>query len=40
MATYVFSVKVPLDAGKQVAGLTLPVTTSGSAHLFALGYGD
>ncbi len=37
--TYVFAVKVPLDAGKQVASLTLPVTGDGSAHLFALGYG-
>ncbi|MBY8882000.1 GH92 family glycosyl hydrolase [Actinacidiphila acidipaludis] len=37
---YVFSVKVPLDASKQVASVTLPVTgASGTVHLFALGYG-
>ena len=39
VTTYVFAVKVPLDAGKQVASLTLPVTSDGSSHLFALGYG-
>ncbi len=38
---YVFSVKVPLDAGKTVASVTLPVTgASGTVHLFALGYGS
>jgi predicted alpha-1,2-mannosidase len=37
---YVFSVKVPLDATKTVASVTLPVTgASGTVHLFALGYG-
>jgi hypothetical protein len=38
--TYVFAVKVPLTAGKQVASITLPTTSDGSAHLFALGYGS
>ncbi|WP_255952786.1 lectin [Streptomyces odontomachi] len=34
---YVFATQVPLDAGKTVASLTLPVTgAEGSAHLFAL----
>ncbi|MFC1408640.1 lectin [Streptacidiphilus sp. N1-12] len=37
---YVFSVKVPLDATKTVASVTLPVTgASGTVHLFALGFG-
>ncbi|MYS22093.1 alpha-1,2-mannosidase, putative [Streptomyces sp. DvalAA-14] len=37
---YVFSVKVPLDAAKTVASVTLPVTgASGTVHLFALGIG-
>ncbi|WP_245791717.1 GH92 family glycosyl hydrolase [Actinacidiphila rubida] len=37
---YVFAVKVPLDASKTVASITLPVTgASGTVHLFALGYG-
>ena len=38
---YVFAVKVPLDASKTVASVTLPVTgASGTVHLFALGYGQ
>jgi predicted alpha-1,2-mannosidase len=36
--TYVFATTVPIDAGKQVASLTLPVTSKGTADLFALGY--
>jgi putative alpha-1,2-mannosidase len=37
---YVFATKVPLDASKQVASVTLPVTgSSGAAHLFAYGFG-
>ncbi len=39
VATYVFAVKVPLTAGKQVASITLPTYADGSTHLFALGYG-
>lgn len=38
--TYVFATTVPIDAGKQVASLTLPVTSDGTAELFALGYGS
>ena len=39
--TYVFATKVPLDASKQVASVTLPVTGStGSDHLFAYGFGQ
>ncbi|KUN00125.1 hypothetical protein AQI95_35810 [Streptomyces yokosukanensis] len=39
--TYVFATKVPLDASKQVASITLPVTGStGSDHLFAYGFGQ
>lgn len=39
--TYVFATKVPLDASKQVASITLPVTGStGTAHLFAYGFGQ
>ncbi|MCD9874717.1 lectin [Streptomyces guryensis] len=39
--TYVFATKVPLDASKQVASITLPVTGStGSVHLFAYGFGQ
>ncbi|NUP66587.1 MAG: glycoside hydrolase family 92 protein, partial [Nonomuraea sp.] len=38
--TYVFATKVSLDASKQVASITLPVTGStGTAHLFAYGFG-
>ncbi|MFD5539339.1 lectin [Streptomyces sp. NPDC127079] len=38
--TYVFATKVPLDATKQVASVTLPVTgATGSGHLFAYGFG-
>ncbi|MFJ9626295.1 lectin [Streptomyces sp. NPDC101175] len=38
---YVFATKVPLDAGKQVASITLPVTGStGADHLFAYGFGQ
>jgi len=38
--TYVFATKIPLDAAKQVASITLPVTgSSGSDHLFAYGFG-
>ncbi|MFF4397241.1 lectin [Streptomyces sp. NPDC001480] len=38
--TYVFATKVPLDASKQVASVTLPVTGStGTAHVFAYGFG-
>ncbi|MEU6554232.1 lectin [Streptomyces sp. NPDC046915] len=38
--TNVFATKVPLDASKQVASITLPVTGStGTAHLFAYGFG-
>jgi predicted alpha-1,2-mannosidase len=40
VATYVFAVKVPLTAGKQVASITLPTSSNGSAHLFALAYGN
>jgi predicted alpha-1,2-mannosidase len=37
---YVFSVKVPLDAAKTVASVTLPVTgATGSVHVFSLGFG-
>ncbi|MCI3276778.1 lectin [Streptomyces cylindrosporus] len=37
--TYVFATKVPLDASKQVASITLPVTGStGTDHLFAYGF--
>ncbi|MEU8591972.1 lectin [Streptomyces sp. NPDC048664] len=37
---YVFATKVPLDASKQVASITLPVTGStGADHLFAYGFG-
>ncbi|MFJ9907535.1 GH92 family glycosyl hydrolase [Streptomyces sp. NPDC101152] len=39
--TYVFATKVPLDASKQVASVTLPVTgATGSDHLFAYGFGQ
>ncbi|MCQ4083725.1 lectin [Streptomyces sp. RB6PN25] len=38
--TYVFATTVPVDTGKQVASLTLPVTSDGTADLFALGYGS
>jgi predicted alpha-1,2-mannosidase len=39
--TYVFATKVPLDASKQVASITLPVTGStGTDHLFAYGFGQ
>ncbi|MFG3205071.1 lectin [Streptomyces sp. NPDC048192] len=39
--TYVFATKVPLDAAKQVASITLPVTGStGTDHLFAYGFGQ
>lgn len=39
--TYVFATKVPLDASKQVASITLPVTgSSGTDHLFAYGFGQ
>ncbi|PWI41522.1 lectin [Streptomyces sp. ICBB 8177] len=37
--TYVFATEVPLTAGKQVASITLPTTTGGTAHLFAFGFG-
>ncbi|MEU1630065.1 lectin [Streptomyces sp. NPDC020096] len=37
--TYVFATKVPIDPDRRVASITLPVTDSGSAHLFAIGYG-
>ncbi len=38
--TYVFATKIPLDAAKQVASITLPVTgSSGTDHLFAYGFG-
>ncbi|WP_427917377.1 lectin [Streptomyces sp. cg40] len=38
---YVFATKVPLDASKQVASITLPVTgSSGADHLFAYGFGQ
>ncbi|MCW7941461.1 hypothetical protein AAW14_04980 [Streptomyces hygroscopicus] len=37
--TYVFATKVPLDASKQVASITLPVTgATGTDHLFAYGF--
>jgi hypothetical protein len=37
---YVFAVKVPLDATKTVASVTLPVTgASGTVHLFSMGIG-
>ncbi|MHC3472836.1 GH92 family glycosyl hydrolase [Streptomyces sp. 7R007] len=37
--TYVFATKVPLDASKQVASITLPVTgQTGTDHLFAYGF--
>ncbi|MEU6369441.1 lectin [Streptomyces sp. NPDC046931] len=39
--TFVFATKVPLDASKQVASITLPVTGStGTDHLFAYGFGQ
>ncbi|MFC9635714.1 lectin [Streptomyces mirabilis] len=39
--TYVFATKAPLDASKQVASITLPVTGStGTNHLFAYGFGQ
>ncbi|GHE15368.1 GH92 family glycosyl hydrolase [Streptomyces alanosinicus] len=39
--TYVFATKVPLDASKHVASITLPVTGStGTDHLFAYGFGQ
>ncbi|WP_235613739.1 lectin [Streptomyces olivochromogenes] len=39
--TYVFATKVPLDASKQVASITLPVTGStGTDHLFAYAFGQ
>jgi predicted alpha-1,2-mannosidase len=39
--TYVFATKVPLDASKQVASITLPVTgATGTDHLFAYGFGQ
>ncbi|MFE8950139.1 lectin [Streptomyces sp. NPDC007856] len=39
--TYVFATRVPLDASKQVASITLPVTGStGTDHLFAYGFGQ
>ncbi|MEU6324359.1 lectin [Streptomyces sp. NPDC047009] len=39
--TYVFATKVALDASKQVASITLPVTGStGTDHLFAYGFGQ
>ncbi|MEV0485443.1 lectin [Streptomyces sp. NPDC050508] len=38
---YVFATRVPLDASKQVASITLPVTgSSGADHLFAYGFGQ
>jgi predicted alpha-1,2-mannosidase len=38
---YVFATKVSLDASKQVASITLPVTgATGSDHLFAYGFGQ
>lgn len=38
---YVFSVKVPIDATKEVASITLPVTgDSGDVHVFALAFGQ
>lgn len=39
--TYVFAAKVALDASKQVASITLPVTGStGTDHLFSYGFGQ
>ncbi|MER6382952.1 lectin [Streptomyces sp. NPDC001250] len=39
--TYVFATKLPLDASKQVASITLPVTGStGTDHLFAYAFGQ
>ncbi|MGW3201358.1 GH92 family glycosyl hydrolase [Streptomyces sp. NPDC001118] len=39
--SYVFATKLPLDASKQVASITLPVTGStGTDHLFAYAFGQ
>ncbi len=38
--TYVFAVQVPLTAGKTVQSVTLPTTSDGTSHLFALGFGN
>ncbi|MEU6339603.1 lectin [Streptomyces sp. NPDC046977] len=40
VATYVFAVKLPVDAAKRVASITLPATADGTAHVFAFGYGS
>lgn len=38
-ATYLFAVKIPLTAGKTVQALTLPSTTGGTLHVFAIATG-
>lgn len=36
--TFVFSVTAPLTAGKTVASITLPQSSGGDAHVFAIGF--
>lgn len=36
--TFVFSVSAPLTAGRTVASITLPMSTGGDAHVFAIGF--
>ncbi|MDJ0345159.1 lectin [Streptomyces sp. H10-C2] len=38
VATYLFSSRLPLTGGKQIASVTLPVTTDGTLHLFGIGF--
>ncbi|MEY9964049.1 putative alpha-1,2-mannosidase [Streptacidiphilus sp. MAP12-16] len=38
VTTYVFSSRLPLTGGKQVASVTLPVTADGTLHLFGIGF--
>lgn len=38
VGTYLFSSKLPLTAGKQIASVTLPVTADGTLHLFGIGF--
>ncbi|MEO7058516.1 MAG: glycoside hydrolase domain-containing protein [Lapillicoccus sp.] len=36
--TFVFSVSAPLTAGRTVQSITLPMSTGGDAHVFAIGF--
>ncbi|MEZ0091936.1 lectin [Streptacidiphilus sp. EB129] len=40
VSTDLFSTKLPLDATKQVASITLPTTDNGTLHIFAIGFGS